>query len=83
MEDAESNLEKCLRVRDVGIGIQISNLNLHMGKGNNSGSVGWVIHEYTPSRARRRAALPVARQDLANWLQRPRAETHALTSPPE
>jgi len=43
----QSSLEKCLRVRGKRIKIHVSNLNLHMGKGKNSGSVGWVMHEYT------------------------------------
>ena len=43
----QSSLEKCLRVRGKRIRVHVSNLNLHMGKGKNSGSVGWVMHEYS------------------------------------
>ncbi|CAD6247297.1 unnamed protein product [Miscanthus lutarioriparius] len=43
----QSSLEKCLRVRGKRIRVHVSNLNLHMGKGKDSGSVGWVMHEYT------------------------------------
>ena len=43
----QSSVEKSLRVRGERIRVHVSNLNLHMGKGKNSGSVGWVMHEYT------------------------------------
>nr|CAB3446415.1 unnamed protein product [Digitaria exilis]CAB3503327.1 unnamed protein product [Digitaria exilis] len=38
---------KGLRVGGEKISCRKSNLNLHMGKGKNGGSVGWVMHEYT------------------------------------
>ena len=44
---AQSSVDKCLRVRGEEITVHVSNLNLHMGKGKDSGSVGWVMHEYT------------------------------------
>ncbi|TKW38621.1 hypothetical protein SEVIR_1G127300v4 [Setaria viridis] len=43
----QSSLEKSLRVGGEKISCRKSNLNLHMGKGKNGGSVGWVMHEYT------------------------------------
>ncbi|KAF8656172.1 hypothetical protein HU200_060785 [Digitaria exilis] len=43
----QNSREKGLRVGGEKIGCRKSNLNLHMGKGKNGGSVGWVMHEYT------------------------------------
>ncbi|OEL22891.1 hypothetical protein BAE44_0016091 [Dichanthelium oligosanthes] len=43
----QSNVVKGLRVGGEKIRCRKSNLNLHMGKGKNGGSVGWVMHEYT------------------------------------
>jgi hypothetical protein len=45
-----------------------------MGKGKDSGSVGWVMHEYTIVAP---PCLPGARQNLPHCLQRPQAEAHA------
>nr|CAB3446413.1 unnamed protein product [Digitaria exilis]CAB3503325.1 unnamed protein product [Digitaria exilis] len=43
----QNSREKGLRVGGEKISCRKSNLNLHMGKGKNGGSVGWVMHEYT------------------------------------
>uniref|UniRef100_K3Z0R4 NAC domain-containing protein n=1 Tax=Setaria italica TaxID=4555 RepID=K3Z0R4_SETIT len=43
----QSSLEKSLLVGGEKISCRKSNLNLHMGKGKNGGSVGWVMHEYS------------------------------------
>ncbi|CAO2045284.1 unnamed protein product [Urochloa humidicola] len=43
----QSSAEKGLRIGDESIMCRRSNLNLHMGKGKDGGSVGWVMHEYT------------------------------------
>ncbi|CAL4888434.1 unnamed protein product [Urochloa decumbens] len=43
----QSSVEKGLLVGGEKILCRKSNLNLHMGKGKDGGSVGWVMHEYT------------------------------------
>ncbi|CAL5021934.1 unnamed protein product [Urochloa decumbens] len=43
----QSSVEKGLLVGGEKILCRRGNLNLHMGKGKDGGSVGWVMHEYT------------------------------------
>ncbi|CAN6272338.1 unnamed protein product [Urochloa humidicola] len=43
----QSSAEKGLCIGGENVLCRRSNLNLHMGKGKDGGSVGWVMHEYT------------------------------------
>ncbi|CAO2045490.1 unnamed protein product [Urochloa humidicola] len=43
----QSSAEKDLCIGGEEVLCRRSNLNLHMGKGKDGGSVGWVMHEYT------------------------------------
>ncbi|CAN6243984.1 unnamed protein product [Urochloa humidicola] len=43
----QSSAEKGLCIGGEKVLCRRSNLNLHMGKGKDGGSVGWVMHEYT------------------------------------